>query len=89
MNPETRELFRRAVLQVLDANRTRFGLGLPAIRLHVAQFGFPGASESDLADDLDYLARKCLIEEVARPISAENRAWRITAAGMGFVDAGA
>ena len=44
MNAEQKELFREAVLRVLDMNRTRFGLPATAIRLHVGQFGFPGAS---------------------------------------------
>jgi hypothetical protein len=33
------ELFAAAVLKVLDANNTQFGLTTPAIRLMVRQFG--------------------------------------------------
>src|SRR4030095_1075949 len=31
MNPQQRELFRLALLRVLDANQTRYGLGLTAL----------------------------------------------------------
>ncbi|MDB6123207.1 MAG: hypothetical protein JWQ71_2200 [Pedosphaera sp.] len=41
MSPEQRELFRIALMRVLDANgASRFGLGAPALAMLVAQFGF-------------------------------------------------
>ncbi len=84
---EELEGFREAILRVLDANRTRFGLPARAVGLMVRQFGF-GAEKEELLDELDYLAGKGLVEEAPRPISAENRAWRITEAGIALVDRG-
>jgi hypothetical protein len=93
MNPEQSELFRLAILRVMDANRTRFGLGLPAIGFHLNQFGFNAANCGGaenftglLADEIDYLAGKQLVEEVLKTVSRENRAWRISPLGIRYVD---
>lgn len=89
MNAQQLELFRKAVLQVFDANRTRFGLSLPAVRFNVAIFGFRAAVDGELLDVINYLAGKGLLEEVRKTVSAEVRAWRITEAGIALVDSGA
>jgi len=88
MTPEQKELFRRAILLALDANNTRFGLGIPALRLALGGFGFPGADGAAIADEVDYLAGKGFVEEVLKKVSRENRAWRITTAGLAFLDSG-
>jgi len=80
MEPEQRELFRTAILRVLDANNTRWGLNETAISMHVFRFGFqPDRPETQ--SELAYLRDKGLIAEVTKNVSPENRAWRITAAG--------
>ena len=86
MNAEQKELFRMALLRVFGANKTRFGLGLPAVGHLVVMFGFSSPSVDDTSDALDYLTRKQFIEEVPKPISPENRVWRITQAGLAFLD---
>ena len=93
MNPEQLELFRLAILRVMDANRTRFGLGLVATGFHLNQFGFTAANCGGpekfvelLADEIDYLTGKQLVEEVLKTVSRDNRAWRITPLGIRFVD---
>lgn len=94
MNAEQKELFRLAILRVLDANRTRFGLGASAIALHLVRFGFVTANfgseekfRAMLADEVQYLCDKDLAEEVLeKVVSRENRCWRITTAGIAFVD---
>jgi hypothetical protein len=85
MNPERRELFRLALLRVLDANHTRFGLGLPALGHLAGSFGFPTPSDSELERELQYLEDKAQITPVLKGISPENRAWRITAAGRDYL----
>ena len=87
MKGESLELFRLAILGVMNANRTRFGLNSRAIGLNLGVFGFPGSKEEDRADAIDYLVRKGFAEEVAPEMSAENRAWRITSQGIAFMDA--
>lgn len=85
MNPETRELFRKALLRVLDANNTRFGLGAKALGHLVASYGFSSPNESDLKTELQYLEDKKLITECMKGVSPENRSWRISAEGRDFV----
>jgi hypothetical protein len=41
MNAEQKELFRKAILNVLSANPTRHGLPASAIAHHMGMFGFP------------------------------------------------
>jgi len=86
MNTQQKELFRVALLRVFDANRTRFGFGIEAARHLAGLFGFVFPDREDTAAAIDYLARKQLLEEVAKRISPENRAWRITGAGIAFLD---
>lgn len=87
MTAEQKELFRKAILQVLDLNRTRFGLPPSAVRLHLGQFGFPMATVDSIQEELDYLTSKNLAEEVVKVVSREVRAWRITSGGIAFLDA--
>lgn len=75
-----------AILRVLDANRTRFGLGLDAVGHLIVQYGFQSPKQELLADRVDYLARKELVEEVAKTMNKANRAWRITEVGINHVD---
>ena len=85
MTSEQKEIFRLAILRVLDANRTRFGLSVPAITTHLAQFGFTPTREV-VCDEFDYLITKNLVEEALKIVSKENRAWRLTDAGLRFLD---
>lgn len=86
MTPEQKELFRMAILRVLDANNTRFGLTVPAVSHMMAMFGFPNPKADEVADEIEYLSRRELIQEVLKIVSKENRAWRITTAGSGYLD---
>jgi hypothetical protein len=93
MDTNQHELFRLAVLRVLNDNRTRYGLGVTAIGFHLTRFSFGapncGGAEKQaglIADALQYLADKGLIEETVKVVSAANRAWRLTYAGLEFVD---
>jgi DNA-binding PadR family transcriptional regulator len=81
MNPQNRELLRLALLRVLDANSTRYGLGLEALCHLASSFGFY-LPEPELVDsELRYFEDKGLATQIVKQISPENRAWRITAAG--------
>ncbi len=84
---EQREVFRRAILRVLDANRTRFGLTPKAIGMFTWAHGFK-PSEDEVAGEIEYLTSKGLMEEVLKTVSRENRCWRITAEGIAFLDSG-
>lgn len=85
MNAQQRELLRQAVLTVLEANNTRFGLGVDAIAFHAKGYGFPALDRATLEPELEYLQEKELIAEVTKTLSPENRVWKITAAGRDFL----
>ena len=85
MNAAQRELFRQAILRVLDANNTRFGLGAEAFDLYLGIYNFPSPAGSGLAAELQYLADKGFVALVNKEVSPENRAWRITAAGRDYL----
>ncbi|HEY4414482.1 MAG TPA: hypothetical protein VGO57_02225 [Verrucomicrobiae bacterium] len=94
MNSQEKELFRLALLRVLDSNRTRYGLGVVAIAHALRLFSFTAANFSGdakqfhdaIADEIQYLTDKGLIEEAMKAISPENRAWRIASEGIALVD---
>lgn len=87
MNAAQTELFHSAVLQVLDANGSRFGLGAQAVALLVNQYGFsPKPDETERA--LEYLADQ--ENGFARPVDKQqmnpaNRTWKITAKGINYL----
>jgi hypothetical protein len=86
MTSDQKELFRVAVLRVFAANKTRFGLGLPAVAHLATLFGFTDVAPEETAEAVEYLEHKQLLAEVPKTISPENRAWRITPAGVAFLD---
>jgi hypothetical protein len=79
------ELFAGAVLKVLDANNTQFGLGMPAIRLLVRQFAF-NPTEAETINAMEYLAGKGLVEQAPKVLVRINRAWKITDGGRQYLD---
>ena len=85
MTPEKRELYRIALLRVLDANETQWGLGAPALAVHVAVFGFPGLGAEPASAELRYLEDKGFVKMNSKAISPENQTWRITAAGRDWL----
>jgi hypothetical protein len=85
MNTKQTELFAAAVLKVLEANNTQFGLTMPAVRLLVKQFGF-NPSEAETTDALEYLAGKRLVQETPKVLVKINRAWKISDEGRQYLD---
>ena len=74
----------------------RFGFGLllfVALGHHLAQFGFTAANcggaekyHELIADRIEYLTNKQMLEEAMKVVSKANRCWRITTAGIDYVD---
>ena len=81
MNAQQRELFRLALLRVLESNPTERGLGLQALQLSVGAFGFSMPGLDALKAELAYLEDKRFAVVVGKAISPENKTWRITADG--------
>lgn len=86
MNHIQQQLFDEAVLGVLDANRTRFGMNADSISNGMSMFGFASPNRDTLLDRLDYLQRHSLVEEVSKQVNKANRAWRITDQGISHLD---
>jgi hypothetical protein len=82
---QQRELFRTALLRILDANHTRFGLTVQALCHLMPVFGFFKSKPDEAEKEIAYLEDKGYIALVTKPISPENAAWRITAAGRDFL----
>lgn len=86
MSPEIKAQLNEAVLRVLDSNRTRFGLQSGAVRIHVRALGFPTVSEEEILDSIGYWEAKGHAEEVLKTANKAVRAWRITSAGIAYLD---
>jgi hypothetical protein len=79
------ELFDTALLRVLDANNTQWGLQAPALSMFTREFGF-APSPADTVSRLEYLIGKGMVQEVPKVLSKANRAWKITDAGRRHLD---
>jgi len=84
MNAEQRELYRIALLRVLDANTTTYGLRAAVVAIHAQPFGFKSTPEQ-AAQELVYLKDKGFADTNLKAISPENQTWRITAAGRDWL----
>jgi len=85
MTAAQRELYRAALLRVLDANETQYGLSAMVLAVHVAVFGFRGLGAELATTELRYLQDKGLVNRPSKAISPENQTWRITAAGRDWL----
>jgi hypothetical protein len=82
---EKTELFDTALLRVLDANNTPWGLQAPAVGMFAREFGFTPSSAETIRR-LEYLTAKGMVEEVPKTLGKANRAWKITDAGRRYLD---
>ena len=85
MKGQERELFRLALLRVLEANQTRFGLGAAALAHLASMYGFARLTEEQVWREIQYLEDKGQVAGVDKAISPENRVWRITACGRDYL----
>jgi hypothetical protein len=88
VNASQRETFRHCLLEVAEANGTRWGLGAEAFAVLVRRFGFPTVTPAETERELVYLADRGLLAEVDKAISPEIGAWRITATGRDLLARG-
>lgn len=79
------ELFDNALLKVLDANNTLWGLQATALCMFTREYGFaPSAPQA--VQRLEYLTVKGMAQEVPKSLSKANRSWKITDAGRRYLD---
>jgi len=89
MTTKELELFDLAILRIMGANRTRFGLSAENVRLLMAKFGFPNADRDMVLDRINFLsthpseAPLCVVMGVG---AKANRYWRITKQGLDYLD---
>ena len=83
----TKEILHAALLKIMDANRTRFGLQALSLSLHLRGAAIIAGKE-EVVQALDYLGSRTppLGEETHPEIDRENRAWKITEAGIRYAD---
>jgi hypothetical protein len=82
---QERENLRRAVLEVLSANTTQFGLGLDAITLRLTPFGFEKITAPEVEAAMLLLEKEGMIGPLDRRLSPGVRVWRITDEGRNFL----
>ena len=81
MDAPQREQIRLSLLRFLNENPTRFGMARGLLVQMLRSEGNPTITGEQVETELLYLEDKGLIQEAAKYISPENRAWRITAEG--------
>jgi len=85
MNAAQRELYRAALLQVLETPEAQSGFSAAVIAVHVSVFGFAGVGAAAAFTELRYLMDKGFVETPSKTISPEIQTWRITAAGRDWL----
>lgn len=84
MNPHQIEQFRICLLQQLRQVGGDSSLPLPTLVNGVRMAGFE-VGDDQVRAGLAYLGDKGFAAPVAKPLSPENKRWRITAAGSDFL----
>lgn len=80
MTSSQTEQLRLSLLRHLDANPTRFGLSASLLHAFIHTEGLR-VTIAEVETELQYLADKGLATQVAKTISPNLHAWRITATG--------
>lgn len=86
LSPEQREQVRLSILRYCES-ADQYGLAATLLLQFLRSEGFRALSADRLRVELLYLADKSFLVLVAKPISPENQAWRITANGRDFLAA--
>jgi hypothetical protein len=83
----TKDILHAALLKIMDANRTRFGLQAATLVMQLRGAAII-VNKDEVIQALDYLGSRTppLVEETRPEIDRENRAWRITGEGIRYVD---
>jgi hypothetical protein len=81
---EQREQVRLSVLRYCES-ADQFGLAASLLLQFLRNEGFRSLTPERFESEMLYLADKGFLVAVDKPISPENPAWRITAAGRDFL----
>ena len=84
MTTNQREQVRLSILRYCETAEN-YGLSAALLLQFLRNEGFRSLTGAQIRAELQYLADKSFIMAVAKTISPENEAWRITAGGRDFV----
>jgi hypothetical protein len=82
MNAADLEVFRHRIITLLVAAGS-IGARVPTLKNGLTAAGYE-PTDTQVADELDYLAGKGLVETKDKLISPENLRWKITANGRDY-----
>lgn len=87
MTATDREQVRWSLLRLLEqwGTRSRWGIATAQLLQAVRSEGLAELKRPDIEGELEYLAGKGWVENVAKPLSPELRCWKLTAAGRDLV----
>lgn len=85
MTSPEREQLRLSLLRFLGDNPTRFGFNAALLLQMARNEGRSGLTRENVTAEIEYLADKGFVAAVEKPISPENRAWRILAEGRDYL----
>jgi len=84
MNTTQREQIRLSLLRYCDS-AGQYGLASGLLLQFIRSEGFRSLTAAQLEAEIIYLTDKSFLTRVAKSISPENPAWRITATGRDFI----
>ena len=84
MNNHQREQLRISVMRYCES-AAQFRLSAGLLLQFVRNEGFRSLTSTQLNTEIRYLTDKAFLAAVEKPISPENEAWRITAAGRDYL----
>jgi hypothetical protein len=74
-------LLRAAILRILDANKSRFGITADAVMTFMPSEGFAGVARSEVQAGLEWLKDRQFVTCPDNTLDPETAYFRITAAG--------
>jgi hypothetical protein len=86
MTSTQREQIRLSLLRYCES-ADQYGLAAPLLLQFIRSEGFRKLTAEQLRAEILYLIDKTFLTPIPKPISPENPAWRITAAGRDFLAA--
>jgi hypothetical protein len=86
MSPQQREQIRLSVLRYCES-AGQYGLSAELLHQFLRGEGFRVVTVEQVRAELQYLTDKALVTPIAKIISPENPAWRITAPGRDYLAA--
>ena len=85
MNSAEKANLRLAVLKVLDANQSKFGLNLDAITLRLTPFGFDRITQPEVEAVMQHLESEKMIARLPNALTPGVHLWRITDDGRSYL----